>query len=365
MLTLLNVLPDLGYKVIHIGVFSDAVAEKDFEQSKIEFWRTVAYNGDANFAKKFRQQLQYKYQVKRYLKEAKLTDDDTIWLMQAETICLLNKIIGTYRTILHFFEFIEPRINWKYKIISPFYNPCVTFKKAHKIVCCEYNRAQIMKGLFQLEYLPVVLPNKMYIKESTLSVIPDDIKSLFAKIQDKLYGKKVVLYQGIFLDKERRLEEFCEAVLNMSNDYILVVMGKGDGMYNALKKKYESDKIIFIPFIRPPYHLLITRLATIGVLSYFPRSGSISRTINPLYCAPNKIFEYAKYHIPMISNDIPALKYAFMEYRCGECVSYPMTSQKIAIEIQKIVADLSNYQQGAKDLFESIDVKKIIQEIMD
>ena len=58
-------------------------------------------------------------------------------------------------------------------------------------------------------------------------------------------------------------------------------------------------------------------MASIGVLSYFPRSGSIGRTLNPLYCAPNKIFEYSKYGIPMISNDVPALRYSYMEFHCA------------------------------------------------
>lgn len=365
VLTILNVLPRWGYQAIHIGVYSDLASKAHFEEAGVEFLPTIKYRGNANYIIKFIQQLQYRNQVKRYLRRETPSNNDIVWIMQAETICLLHKLIGKYRTVLHFFEFTESRINWKYKLLAPFYNPRTEIKKAYKIVCCEYNRSQIMKGLFQLDELPVVLPNKMCINDSALSNPPEDLLLLLNTVYDKLKKKTIILYQGIFLDKERRLEEFCEAVSQLPDDFVLVVMGRGNKMYDELKEKYESNRILFIPFIRPPYHLLVTRLATIGVLSYFPRAGNISRTINPLYCAPNKIFEYAKFHIPMISNDVPALKYTFLEYGCGECISYPMTSRKITETIQKIIGSLPAYQERASRFYESVDVERIIKEIVE
>ena len=79
------------------------------------------------------------------------------------------------------------------------YNPENTMKKAHKIVCCEYNRAQIIKGLFQLDSLPIVLPNKLVADESCLINPPSTIKEIVNKLSLKVKNKKVILYQGIFL----------------------------------------------------------------------------------------------------------------------------------------------------------------------
>ena len=47
VLTILNVLPKLGYKVIHIGVYSDTESKKKYEDEGIEFWPKLKYNSNA------------------------------------------------------------------------------------------------------------------------------------------------------------------------------------------------------------------------------------------------------------------------------------------------------------------------------
>jgi glycosyltransferase involved in cell wall biosynthesis len=364
VLTILRILPKLCVKAIHIGVYSDVEAKINFENNGVEFWPTIDYKGNANLISKFKQQLQFKSQVKRYLEDAKITEDDCLWIMQSETIVLLSGIVGKYKTILHFFEHAEPSLNWKYRLLNPLFDLSTVVSKANKIVCCEYNRAQILMGTLQLKELPIILPNKVIVDDNEIKEIPSDIRDIVESVYKKVLNKKVILYQGIFLDGERKLEEFCEAVSSLPDDYAFIAMGKGSDMYERLKKQYESDKIIFIPFIRPPHHLLITQLASIGVLSYFPRKGAIALTLNPLYCAPNKIFEYAKFGIPMISNDIPALKYTYLEYGCGECIPYPMRTDQIVSVIRKVMDSLSCYRQGALNYFESVDVKGIIESVI-
>lgn len=69
-------------------------------------------------------------------------------------------------------------------------------------------------------------------------------------VKHKVQGKKVILYQGFFASVERRLEEFCQAINQMPSDYVMIAMGKGpNNYYDVLKKKYQSDKILFIPLL--------------------------------------------------------------------------------------------------------------------
>lgn len=364
VLTILNILPTLGIQAIHIGVYSDNDGKARYESRGVKFIETTPYFASDSLTTKLKKQYSFRKLVKKTLCKANVTENDRVWIMQSETICLLSSIVEKYPTVLHFFEYVEPKINWKYKMLNPTYNPLKTLHKAKKIVCCEYNRAQITKGIFQLSELPTVLPNKVIIEGNELDNIPSDIKPLIDDLIAKTSGKKVILYQGIFLDEERRLEEFCEAVSKMPDDFTFIAMGKGSEMYDKLKEKYESNRIIFIPFVRPPYHLLITKLASIGVLSYFPRKGPVAYTINPIYCAPNKIFEYAKFGVPMISNDIPALKYAFLEYHCGECIPYPMTTENIYKVVMKMMNHYGDYQQGALRYYDSVNVSSIINSII-
>ena len=364
MLSIINVLLELQYQVIHIGVYTDTVQKKELEKRGVTFLSTILYNGKQNNLGKFFQQILLRRQIKKYLEQLCLTGHDYVWIMQAETICLLHSIVDKYRTILQCFEYVEPNLNWKYRLFAPSFSMGESMKQAFKVVCCEYNRAQITKGVFQLERLPNVLPNKPYFDDEKLKNIPDDIKPIVENVNNKVKGKKVILYQGVFLSKERRLEEFCQAIQNMSDEYVFLAMGKSTPMYEDLKSKYVSDRIIFIPFIRPPYHLLITQIASIGVLSYFPSPSKMSSVLNPLYCAPNKIFEYAKYGIPMISNDIPGLHYIYIEHKCGESIPYPMTSQNIQDTINKVFDSYEIYSKGALSYYNSVNMKALIESVL-
>ena len=364
-LSLITILTELHYKVIHVGIYSDEKQKKMFEERGVIFFSTLNYNGKANNIGKFYQQFVFRKQVKNYLSEQHLSENDFVWMMQAETAWLLSDLVGRYKTIVHLLEYVSPEINWKYRLI-----PSLSLKRAiHsavKVVCCEYNRAQIAKGLFQLEMLPYILPNKPYLMEESRAIedVPKGILRIIQKVSNCIKNKKVILYQGIFLDEERRLEEFCQAIKEMPDDYMLLAMGKGSGYYDMLKEKYESERILFVPFIRPPYHLMITKQATVGVLSYFPRTFSMASILNPLYCAPNKIFEYAKFGIPMISNDVPGLHYAYLEYKCGECIPYPMTPKNIQDTIFRVFDNYEAYSQGATRYYDSVDMKQIVQSIL-
>lgn len=364
VLSIINVLLELKYRVVHIGNYTDKEQKKQLEERGAIFKSTIKLDDNVSLLKKLAMKLEFKRQVTSYLEIETISKEDYVWLFHTETLCLLNDLVDRYRVVFHPLEFTQPVASWKYKVLTPSLNLAATVKKTAKVVCCEYNRAQITKGMFALEQMPYVLPNKMYMANDELTDIPEDVQDLVNPILSKVEGKKIILYQGVFLDKERRLEEFCEAVKEMSDEYVLIAMGKGSSYYESLKDKYQSEKILFIPFIRPPYHLLVTKAASIGVLSYFPDSTSISSVINPLYCAPNKIFEYARYGTPMISNDIPGLYYIFMQYECGEVVRHPMTTTGIKATIEKIYTDYDKYASGALRYYRSVDIEEIIKSVL-
>lgn len=364
VLSIINVCIQLGYHIVFIGNYSDGIQKKHLEEKGVLFKSTIKMNEYGPMMKKLFEKLRFRKQVYRYLNRLEISENAYVWLFHSETLCLLYRLVDHYRVIFHPLEFTEATANWKYRILSPSLNLAAIVRKSAKVVCCEYNRAQLTRGIYALDKMPYVLPNKMYIQKEEEADIPVDIREHITPILSKLKGKKIILYQGVFLNKERRLEEFCEAVKVLPDDYMLVAMGKGSEYYESLKKRYASDKILFIPFIRPPYHLLITKEASIGVLSYFPDSSNMASVINPLYCAPNKIFEYTRYGIPMISNDIPGLFYTFMQYHCGEVIKSPMTPEAIRRVIEKIQANYAEYSLGAKRYYESVDLEQLIAEIL-
>ena len=364
MQTLINVMLNMGLTIFFIGKYSDGESKELYEKKGVHF-KSLVLNEEGNLIQKICRQKQFAKDVDRFLKSTRITDADLIWYVYSgTTVCALSNVLYKYKYIVHFYEFYKSLQSWKYRIIYPSYNIRLFLNKASGVVHCEYNRAQICKSLYGLESLPYIIPNKPYINNDKLSQVPVDIKDLFSSFESKINGKKVIIYQGYFNAKERRLEEFCQAVHLLPDNYVLVIMGRGNDYFDFLKIKYESKRIIFVPFIRPPYHLMFTQKASIGILTYYPQEQTYPGVINPLYCAPNKIFEYGMYGVPMIGNDIPGLKYIFREYNCGETIKYPITAQKIADCIVKIENQYKYYSDGAIKLNDSVNIEKTIAEII-
>lgn len=364
--TVILTLLELGHEVEVIGHYSDGLQLESMQKAGVRFHDSGFYDVRGSKLDKLKGNLRFRKRVNEILDGLDLPDENYyLWIFQGLTISLLHDLVEKHPCILHPLEFVGKTVKPFYRMLSPLYDAEKTYAAAAKVINCEYNRAHILKGLLNLEKMPYVLPNKMLVDEAELANPPEEIKRKVEKIKAKVEGKKVILYQGIFERGERRLDEFCEALDILGSEYVMLVMGMSDQEgYRELQTKYPRANILFIPFINPPYHLLITSLASVGVLTYFPRPASLATVINPLYCAPNKIFEYGRYGIPMIGNDIPGLHYIFREYKCGETVGYPMTQENVKEAIERIFADYDTYSQGARRYYDSVDVKKIISDIL-
>lgn len=364
ILSMINVLIKLQKKVVFIGPYSDKQQKNKLKEKGVVFYDKISLNVKSKPIHKIIEQLRFRHYVKSVLTSI-YEQDDEICIINEDTVCLLWKVICMYKYLIYFLETPGYNVRLKYRIYTPAFKLINACRGAHKIICCEYNRAHIIKGLFQLDELPIILPNKFFEIESQLDDrnIPDDIQLILDEVKSRAVGKKIILYQGVFNSGERRLEEFILAVNSLPDEYVLLAMGRGNAMFELLKEKYSSDRIIFIDFINPPFHLGITSLAHIGILSYFPVNKSFIQILNPLYCAPNKIFEYSKYGLPMISNDVPALKSTFKEFNCGEIVEYPISISGIAQKILTISSNYEMYTKGALNYYKSVDVEKIIASI--
>ena len=363
-LTVIRTLIDLNFKVIHIGRYRDNLQKAELQNKGVDFVETDEYNGLTNLISKYFQQQRYKKKVLETLALYNASEDDYIWLLNAETIVLLGDLARKYKTIFHYFEFTTPFVNLKYRILNPFFDPYDLNKKAYKIVQCEYNRAHIFKAFLHLDTLPVVLPNKPYERQTHEDDVPEDVKKQVEDVRKSLRNRKAILYQGVFQDNDRKLDEFFDAVNELPEDYVFLAMGSDSPSYRKMKNKYESDRIIFVPFIRPPYHLQVTKLSHIGILSYVANENTIAGAINPIYCAPNKIFEYSKFGKPMLANDLPGLSVIYKQYGCGECIDYPIKSSSVRDAILKIDLEYDKYEEGALRFYHSVDIQKIIEKIL-
>ena len=370
-LSLINVLLKKNMEVVCVGSYSDKERKEALEKAGVSF---IPINRDLKDVSKYRiinwivilwRMRKYTSKLIHYLSSSGNLNDDLIWFIYSNTIGYLQKYIERYDYVVQFYEFENFALNGKERILHPSYDVHKFLSNAKALVHCEYNRAVITNGLYGLNKEVFVLPNKPYGNDNEDKIkVPDDIAKIVEEVKKKINGRKAILYQGIFNASERRLDEFCEAVEMLPENYVFVAMGGGGGYFEEIQKKYNSDKIIYLPFIRPPYHLQITQLAYIGILTYHPANHSYEGVINPLYCAPNKIFEYGKYGIPMIANDVPGLKMIFDKFKCGKTVGYPITPQKISNTIKSMDANYQEMGNGSRLYYDSIDFEEIVSDII-
>lgn len=218
----------------------------------------------------------------------------------------------------------------------------------------EYNRAYVYTALLKLKDVPVILPNKpafLPTKEE-LKVIGEK----YVDIVQKINGRRVILYQGS-LARERNLDSFIKACgLLDNNEYVTVLLGKTTEALSDYKK--YNPNLIHVEYIPAPDYLYITSLAYIGIVTYSPDK------LNTIYCAPNKIFEYSAFGVPMIGNDIPGLRYTIDNAECG-IVCDDHSVDDIYNKINILIANYQAMSSNAVSFFNTVDNKATIKMVME
>ena len=176
------------------------------------------------------------------------------------------------------------------------------------------------------------------------------------EIQYLPQDKKIILYQGQIY-KERDLTSIAKAMNLISNDFLLLLLGNDkDG---SLKKLSSiNSNFIHIPFVDPPDHLLITSHAYIGIATYDDSS------LNNVFCAPNKIYEYSGFGIPMLCRDIPGLKYTVEKSNSGICVD-TNDSNAIVNAINRIDKNYEEFSRNANAFYDDTNMENNFNNVID
>ena len=283
--------------------------------------------------------------------------EDVIWTITDYDAMETGSLLLNYRHVMQLMELIHD---------IPIFDEIPVVKahiekyarKAEMIIVPEYNRAHIQKAYWQLCETPKVIPNKPKVEETKYDIKKSSSDA--AKVFQKIGNRKIVLYQGTF-GYERVLDQFIEAVGLLGKEYCMVLMGRDDIEVRKLLDKYPET--FFIPFISAPDHLAVTSRAHIGVLSYVNTSNIRHYDpLNALYCAPNKLYEYACFGIPMIGNDIPGLEIPFKLNNIGQCSK--LTAEAIAMTIREIEENYDTMSRNCKTFYSSVNIDRIVEEIV-
>jgi glycosyltransferase involved in cell wall biosynthesis len=226
-------------------------------------------------------------------------------------------------------------------------------QKAKFTISCEVTRAYIMKYWWKLDTLPYVMPNKPYeiAPKGDKPTDPDAIAIL-----SKLDNKKIIIYQGLIDDSES-LNNIVSAIDKTEGDYVLLLMGMDrDNIFEKIQQK--SSKVYCSKYITAPNHLQVTSRAFAGIVFY---NGD--KVLNNAFCAPNKIYEYGAYGVPMIANTIPGLQNTVGA--CGAAVCSDLSIDSVTSAIKYIDDHYTEMSKASRDFYESTDISAIMKTIVE
>ena len=203
---------------------------------------------------------------------------------------------------------------------------------ADTVIEANPERAELIRTRFGLDNVSYVLNITNLAYNGKVRELPAD-------------GTVVLVYQGV-VNQERNLTFLVECLKALPENYRMLIIGDGDGLpeLKALAGRLGVDsRIVFTGRLSNAEMLHRLDSCHIGIISY-PFTS-----YNNIYCAPNKIFEYAAMGLPFIATEQPIFKHAQEQYHTGRVFRYNDISSFVK-ETQELVKTYSEDHQFARFL---------------
>ncbi|MEO7102181.1 MAG: glycosyltransferase, partial [Gemmatimonadaceae bacterium] len=198
-------------------------------------------------------------------------------------------------------------------------------RRANLVIAANHERAALMQSHYRLKRMPTVIRN-----------IPPAIArgAALTHLAPPPPGVTRLIYQGdVSLD--RGVGRFVEAVAHLGGAFELVIVGGGPdlGAVDELRHRLNAgDRIRLLGRVPASDLPALMASAHLGVVCY-PTSG-----LNNVYCAPNKLYEYAQAGIPMVATPNRVVDAVFAAYGVGvsgedvvSCIRAAVTSRELLI----------------------------------
>ena len=354
LINLIQCLLNNNNSVVLVSRGGEKLPTSILENKQFKYIELKNKENSKNLISKFISRKKETNEIINRTKEA-MSDADILWTATVTTVRELRSIIPSYKNVFQLMELaqyghITRHIKFSLGELA---------RNSWKNVVPEENRAYIEKAWWDLPSVPYVLPNKPYSLDFSIS---DDMQNALSVIKSE--NRKIVLYLGgIFPD--RNLEAYANALKKTSNEYVLYIIGKaydreGQERLDRLVNEYGA---VYLGYFDAPKHLAFVKYAYIGLLPYKTAHVVGQSELNALYCAPNKIYEYAGFGVPMIGSDVLGLKNAFEKWNIGICVD-DSNSDEFYKAVIEIGASHDIMSKQCYKFFASVDFDEIVNKII-
>ena len=230
------------------------------------------------------------------------------------------------------------------------------FISAAVIVEPEQNRADEIHRYFHLPQVPKVVANKPGFHPRKLS---GELPEIVRDVVKRAAGRPIFIYQGVWTEDRVEVGKFLETIAENRPNYCVLLM-PGTPAVSRLAKK--CDNVFQLEYIPPPNHLAVTSVASVGIAVYNASGRTVLQRKNALFCAPNKIYEYAGFGIPTLGNRVPGLIDTVERAGAGVCVD--VNEKDILDGADKLINNIEQYKKSANKFFEDTDLVKQVGEVL-
>ena len=262
-----------------------------------------------------------------------------MWIGSGDTALFMGPRLLGAKYVLHLHELYD-QFPVRRRILGPI------ARRALKIIVPEECRAAIARVWFKLPQTPTVVPNRPHVALFNAATKEGSEKQHCGSVQTS----KTILYQGHIDQKERDLRAVARAVARLDVEWKLDLIGRDYGSLESLKE--ICPRVRYHGFFEAPSHLTVTATGYIGIVAYNYTS------LNNIFCAPNKVWEYSYFGLPLLCNDVPALRRVIDVFGCGICVDF---DDEYALEeaIRRIDSDYQRYSNNSYVFFNSGEASEV------
>jgi glycosyltransferase involved in cell wall biosynthesis len=216
-----------------------------------------------------------------------------------------------------------------------------TVRRTDLVIAANQERANIMAEHYYLKNIPVVMQNIPSTNSFKNKLLKEEVLKKFPSLSRSSQNEVLVIYQGE-ISLSRGIERFVLALDYLGPQFKMIIVGSGPDFerIRPIGEKFEREgRLIILGRVEHKYLLSITTLADVGIITY-PFHG-----LNNIYCASNKLFEYAMAGLPVISTNQPPLKYMIEKYEIGKLINEQDYPDQIAKLIQEIAEKKNKYKK--------------------
>ncbi|MBA7581839.1 hypothetical protein ES708_23750 [subsurface metagenome] len=235
---------------------------------------------------------------------------------------------------------LSESMNWRKRFW--YFMERLMIRRADLIIAANEDRSRIMKQHYGLKMKPIVMRNIPFKKYNPNPIEKALIIEKYPELTRRFPYERLLLYQGN-VDLFRGINRFVQALTYLPKKYRLIVVGSGPDLEKLrhISQSFEQeDRFTTLGRVEQCLMPFIMSIADVGIVTYSFKGQ------NNIYCASNKIFEYAQVGLPIVTTNQPPLRKIVEKYGIGELISEYDRPERISVLIQKVVENRDIYKKA-------------------